>query len=178
MVLLKNNGILPLKAQKYIAVIGWAAKNAYFQGGGSSHINPIQVDEPLMELKKLAPNGTVFSFADGYTADGSFHRELIDAAVKEAGAAEVALLYLSLPPTKESEGYDRADLDLSQQQIALIKAVTAVQPNTAVILNNGAPVVMGEWIDHVAAVSRSLDDGRGGRRCHRRYPLREGKSFR
>ena len=162
MVLLKNNGILPLKAQKYIAVIGWAAKNAYFQGGGSSHINPIQVDEPLMELKKLAPNGTVFSFADGYTADGSFHQELIDAAVKEAGAAEVALLYLSLPPTKESEGYDRADLDLSQQQIALIKAVTAVQPNTAVILNNGAPVVMGEWIDHVAAVLEAWMMGEAG----------------
>ncbi len=162
MVLLKNNGILPLKAQKHIAVIGWAAQNAYFQGGGSSHINPIQVDEPLMELKKLAPNGTVFSFADGYTADGSFHQELIDAAVKEAGAAEVALLYLSLPPTKESEGYDRADLDLSQQQIALIKAVAAVQPNTAVILNNGAPVVMGEWIDHVAAVLEAWMMGEAG----------------
>jgi len=162
MVLLKNNGILPLKAQKHIAVIGWAAKNAYFQGGGSSHINPIQVDEPLMELKKLAPNGTVFSFADGYTADGNFHRELIDAAVKEAGAAEVALLYLSLPPTKESEGYDRADLDLSQQQIALIKAVAAVQPNTAVILNNGAPVVMGEWIDHVAVVLEAWMMGEAG----------------
>ncbi len=162
MVLLKNNGILPLKAQKHIAVIGWAAKNAYFQGGGSSHINPIQVDEPLLELKKVAPEDTMFSFSDGYTADDCFHQELIDAAVNEAKAAEVALLYLSLPPTKESEGYDRTDLDLTQQQIALIKAVAAVQPNTVVILNNGAPVVMGEWIDHVAAVLEAWMMGEAG----------------
>ena len=47
---------------------------------------------------------------------------------------------------KESEGYDRADLDLTEQQVALIKAVAAIQPNTIVILNNGAPVAMSEWI--------------------------------
>ena len=41
-----------------------------------------------------------------------------------------------------SAGYDRADLELTRQQIALIKAVTAVQPKTVVILNNGAPVAM------------------------------------
>ena len=47
MVLLKNNGILPLKDQQHIAVIGRAAKEPYYQGGGSSHINPTQVDMPI-----------------------------------------------------------------------------------------------------------------------------------
>ena len=48
--------------------------------------------------------------------------------LKTPASADVALLYLSLPETKESEGYDRPDLDLTPQQVALIKAVTAVQP--------------------------------------------------
>ncbi len=74
----------------------------------------------------------------------------------------MALLYISLPVTKESEGYDRPDLDLTEQQIALIKAVTAVQPNTVVILNNGAPVVMGEWIDRTAAVLEAWMMGQAG----------------
>jgi beta-glucosidase len=43
MVLLKNNGLLPLKGQQHIAVIGRAAEHAHFQGGGSSHINPTRV---------------------------------------------------------------------------------------------------------------------------------------
>ena len=52
----------------------------------------------------------------------------------------MALLYIALPPYKESEGYDRPDLDLTAQQVALIQAVCAVQPKTVVVLNNGSPV--------------------------------------
>ena len=87
----------------------------------------------------------------------------------------MALLYIALPTFKESEGYDRPDLDLTDQQIALIKAVAKVQPKTVVILNNGAPVAMSAWIDDVAAVLEALDDGPGGRRRDRRYPLWQGQ---
>ena len=161
MVLLKNNGILPLKDQQHIAVIGRAAEEAHFQGGGSSHINPIQVDNPFIELKKSAGD-TELTYAEGYPAGTAFDQSLIDAAVKNARSADVALLYLALPDSKESEGYDRADLDLTPQQVALIKAVTAVQPKTVVILNNGAPVVMSEWIDGAAAVLEAWMMGQAG----------------
>jgi beta-glucosidase len=161
MVLLKNNGILPLKGQQHIAVIGRAAKEAYFQGGGSSHINPTQVDNPFEELQKLAGKAKL-SYAEGYPVDDSFDQIFIDKAIKNARTAEVALLYLALPKSKESEGYDRSDLDLTQQQVALIKAVTAVQPKTVVILNNGAPVVMSEWINGTAAVLEAWMMGQAG----------------
>ncbi|MBE3037708.1 MAG: glycoside hydrolase family 3 C-terminal domain-containing protein, partial [Chloroflexi bacterium] len=161
MVLLKNNGILPLKEQQHIAVIGRAAEEAHFQGGGSSHINPTQVDNPFKELQKLAGN-TKLTYAEGYPAGTAFDQSLIDAAVKNARSADVALLYLALPDSKESEGYDRPDLDLTPQQVTLIKAVTAVQPKTVVILNNGAPVVMSEWIDGTAAVLEAWMMGQAG----------------
>jgi beta-glucosidase-like glycosyl hydrolase len=51
MVLLKNDGILPLQNPRNMAVIGRAAKHPHFQGGGSSHINPTQVDSPFEELQ-------------------------------------------------------------------------------------------------------------------------------
>jgi len=161
MVLLKNNRILPLKDQQHIAVIGLAAKEAHFQGGGSSHINPTQVDNPFKELQKLAGD-TELTYAEGYPAGTTFDQSLIDAAVKNARSADVTLLYLALPDSKESEGYDRADLDLTPQQVALIKAVTAVQPMTVVILNNGAPVVMSEWIDGTAAILEGWMMGQAG----------------
>ena len=72
------------------------------------------------------------------------------------------MLYIALPTFKESEGYDRKDLDLTGQQIALIKAVSNVQPNTVVVLNNGAPVAMSEWIDGVAAVLEGWMMGQAG----------------
>jgi beta-glucosidase len=161
MVLLKNNGVLPLKEPQHIAVIGRSAKNAYFQGGGSSHINPTQVDVPLVELQNLAGNAEL-SYAEGYAADESFSQDMIDEAVLLARSAEVALLYICLPETKESEGYDRPDLDLTTQQVSLINAVSAVQPNTVVIINNGAPVVMSEWIEGPAAVLEAWMMGQAG----------------
>lgn len=161
MVLLKNNGVLPLKDMQHIAVIGRAAQTAHFQGGGSSHINPTMVSIPFVELQHAAGDAEL-SFASGYPEDGSFQQVMIDEAVSVARLSDVALLYIALPESKESEGYDRADLDLTAHQEALIQAVAAVQPKTVVILNNGAPVVMGAWIDKVAAVLEGWMMGQAG----------------
>jgi beta-glucosidase len=161
MVLLKNAGLLPLKGQHHIAVIGRSAENAHFQGGGSSHINPTIVAVPFKELSAQAENAELI-YAEGYPADDSFRQDLIDEAVGLAQAADVAVLYIALPTYKESEGYDRTDLDLTKQQVALIKSVAKVQPKTVVVLNNGAPVAMSAWIDDVAAVLEGWMMGQAG----------------
>lgn len=150
-VLLKNNGILPLKDPQHIAVIGRAAETPHFQGGGSSHINTTKSDVPFKELQKLAGNAEL-TYSAGYPADNEFKQTLIDDAVTVAQAADVAVLYIALPGFKESEGYDRADMDLTPQQVALIKAVCAAQPRTVVVLNNGSAIGMSDWIDLPAAI--------------------------
>jgi beta-glucosidase len=161
MVVLKNNGVLPLKNVRRIAVVGRAAEQPHFQGGGSSHINPTQVDIPLDELQALAAEAEL-SYAAGYPTDNSFQPALIDQAVAAAQEAEVALLHIALPTFKESEGYDRPDLDLTRQQVALIQAVTRVQPRTVVILNTGSAVTMSEWLEDTAAVLEAWMMGQAG----------------
>ena len=161
MVLLKNDGILPLKRSGHIAVIGRAAQEPHYQGHGSSHITPTMVDVPYVELEKLA-GGVQLTYSEGYPADDSSRPDLIAAAVGAAKAADVALLYVALPTFKESEGYDRADLDLTAHQVALIQAVTAAQPHSVVILNNGSAVTMSEWIDGAAAVLEAWMMGQAG----------------
>ena len=161
MVLLKNNGLLPLQGQHHIAVIGRSAARAHFQGGGSSHIHPTKVAVPFKELQAQAVDAEL-TYVEGYPADDSFRQDLIDQAVTIAQSADVAVLYIALPTFKESEGYDRKDLDLTAQQVALIKAVSKVQPNTVVVLNNGAPVAMSEWIEGVAAVLEGWMMGQAG----------------
>ncbi|MCX6029953.1 MAG: glycoside hydrolase family 3 C-terminal domain-containing protein [Chloroflexi bacterium] len=161
MVLLKNDGLLPLKGHQQIAVIGRSAEAAHFQGGGSSHINPTRVDVPFQELQSRANNAEL-TYAEGYPADDSFRQDLIDQAVGLTLSADVALLYIALPTYKESEGYDRTDLDLTVQQVALIQAVAKAQPKTVVVLNNGAPVAMSAWIDAVPAVLEGWMMGQAG----------------
>jgi beta-glucosidase len=142
-------------------VIGRSAKEAHYQGIGSSHINPTQVDVPLAELEKLVGNANI-TYSEGYPADDSSQQGMIGEAVAAAQAAEVALLYIALPTFKEAEGYDRADLDLTNQQVKLIQAVTAVQPQTVVILNNGSAVTMSDWLDGTAAVLEAWMMGQAG----------------
>lgn len=161
-VLLKNEGnILPLGSTDIIAVIGASAQFPHFQGGGSSHINATRVDIPLEEVHKQSGDAELV-YAPGYTMEDGFDQALIDDAVRIASGADVALLYIALPPFKESEGYDRPDIDLSDQQVALIKAVSAVQPRCIVILNHGSAIAMSAWIDDVPAVLEAWMMGQAG----------------
>ena len=160
--LLKNEGTCSLRDVQRLAVIGVSAKEPYFQGGGSSHINPTRVDVPFDALAEQA-GGAELTYAPGYSMEGGpVDQALIDEAVEVAAAADVALLYIALPPFKESEGYDRPDIDLTAQQVALIQAVTARQPRSVVILNNGSAVAMQEWIDGPAAVLEAWMMGQAG----------------
>ncbi len=161
MVLLKNNGILPLQSYQRIAVIGRAAVEPYIQGGGSSHIHPTRIDIPFRELQKLA-GAALVTYTEGYLAGDGYSQSLIDQATAQAKEAEVAIVCVALPASKESEGYDRPDLDLTTQQIALIKAVTAVQPKTVVVVNSGSAVAMSEWIEGSAAVLQAWMMGQAG----------------
>jgi len=161
MVLLKNDGILPLQNPGKIAVIGRSAKEPHYQGLGSSRVNPTRLDIPFDELQKQAGEVELL-YAEGYPAEDAFNQALIDEAAEIAGRAEVALVFVALPGYKESEGYDRKDLDLTKQQVALIQAVTKVQPRTVVILNNGSAVAMSEWIDGCAAVLEAWMMGQAG----------------
>jgi beta-glucosidase len=161
MVLLKNDGILPLKNVDRIAVIGQAAQTPYYQGGGSSHVNPTQLDVPLEELRKAAGD-IQLDFAQGYPKADTFDRSLINEAVEIAKSADLALLFLALPASKESEGYDRPDLDLTEHQIALIDAVTEVQSKTVVVINSGSAISMQPWLEKVNALLQAWMMGQAG----------------
>ncbi|MEG6571356.1 glycoside hydrolase family 3 C-terminal domain-containing protein [[Clostridium] cellulosi] len=153
MVLLKNDGTLPLKKTGRLAVIGQFAKKPRYQGGGSSHIHPTMLDIPLDEIKKSAPGLTVL-YSDGYDLSdetGAPDPALIDEAVKTAESADAAVIFAGLPDSFESEGYDRRHMKMPDSHNALIEAVSNVQKNTVVVLFNGSPVEM-PWIGSVSAV--------------------------
>ena len=52
------------------------------------------------------------------------------------------MVFAGLPETYESEGFDRPHMGMPLQHNALIEAVCAANPNTVVVLANGAPVEM------------------------------------
>jgi beta-glucosidase len=88
---------------------------------------------------------------------------LIEEAVKAARSADVALVFAGTSDSFESEGYDRTGgLRLPGNQDELIKAVSAVNPNTIVVLNTGTPVVSEAWLDKVPALIEAFFPGQEG----------------
>ncbi len=75
----------------------------------------------------------------------------IQKAARLAGKSDLALVFVGMPESYESEGSDRPNMDLPGRQDELVHAVAKANKNTVVILNCGAPVRM-PWVDEVAAV--------------------------
>lgn len=143
-VLLQNNGALPIKPGRKIALIGEMARTPRYQGSGSSHINPTRVTSALDAMP-----GAIF--AQGCTGNGDTSPALIDEAIKAARASDVAVVFAGLPGRYESEGFDRENMEMPEGQIQLIEAVAAANPNTVVVLSCGGAVEC-PWADHVNAV--------------------------
>lgn len=155
-VLLANDGTLPLAQGISIAVIGAFAEQPRYQGSGSSQVNPTQLTSALDEF---ARRGIPVRYAAGYDPRKSVpDAALIAEAVAAARSSDVALVLVGLPGIKESEGFDRENLDLPEQHNAIVSAVAAVNSRTVVALSNGAPVLM-PWRHDVAAILESYLGG-------------------
>ena len=144
-VLLKNEGgILPLKQDAKIAVIGAMAKNLRYQGAGSSHINPTGLSQPLDFLPDAV-------YAPGCDERGDTTDALLEEARAAAEQAEVAVIFAGLPDRYESEGFDRDDMKLPVGHLRMIEAAVSANPNTVVVLLCGSAVEC-PWADRVKAV--------------------------
>lgn len=137
-ILLKNqDGILPLRKEERIVVIGDFAIHPRYQGGGSSHINPYEVDD----LTKFLSAGK-FTFSKGYHLDEREDDSLVKDALEKAKRADKVVMYLGVPEALESEGFDRANLRLPKNQMELIDSLYEVNHNLILILMSGGPLEM------------------------------------
>lgn len=171
-VLLKNDGILPLASTaRSIVVIGGNADIGVMSGGGSSQVTPhggpaailpvggtgrssalarqlIVPSSPLKALQASLPGATL-TYDSGYQ---------VETAAARAARADVAVVFAT---QWQTEGFDAGSMTLPQGQDALIAAVAKANPNTIVVLETGNPVRM-PWLDQVKAVVEAWYPGQMG----------------
>ncbi len=162
MVLLKNDGILPLDKSKKVAVIGEMAKTPRYQGAGSSQINPTHLDGAYDILVAAGVNATYSQGYERTLAKAKKNPAHIEEAVAAAKNADTVLLFIGLTEDYESEGFDRTHMKLPDAHIELVKAVSAVNKNIVVILSGGAPVEFDWDNDSVRAILNSYLGGQAG----------------
>lgn len=157
LVLLKNDGILPLaKTLATIAVIGPHA--AVGRIGSYSHDDYTAVS-PLEGITSLLGGAVEILHHEGCPINGDDASGIAEAAALAAQADAVVFCVGNNsgplgggPEYSEGEQCDRTSLDLPGVQEQLLHAVVAANPNTVVVLVGGHPVTMQRWIGAVRAI--------------------------
>lgn len=158
-VLLRNRRhTLPLSPHTKIALIGALAQQARIQGGGSSNVNPTH-SQTLVET--LAATDLDVVAARGYRIKtNAVDHTMTDEALMAARDADVIVYAAGLPALAESEGFDRKNLDLPANQIALLEALKATGKPIIMLLFAGAPLA-GDWLDLPDALLAMYCGGQG-----------------
>ncbi len=166
-VLLTNDGTLPLDQEALasvgtVALIGAFANTPRYQGAGSSQVEPTQLDDLRSSLTTRIGDQARLEYVPGYDpVSGATTDQLVMDAIRTAEAADLAIVVAGLPGRYESEGFDRAHLDLPDGHTRVIEAVLATGTPTVVVLQNGAPVLL-PWSDRAAAVVEAYLGGQAG----------------
>ena len=160
-VLLKNQGILPVKADvKKIAVIGQNAVLKTQSGGMGAGVKALYEITPLQGIQKRAGEGIQVTYAPGYknfpgrrwgsanaepnplvaaAIDEPADPELLSEAVALAKDADLVIFFGGTNKSIETEGSDRKDIKLPCGQEELVQALFEANKNLVTVLISGGP---------------------------------------
>lgn len=132
-VLLKNDGILPLKSEskQQVVAIGTFARDVRFQGGGSSHISTKKYPNIIEEIAK--------DYDVAFEPDYNSRALALVKCQLEQNPQVPVLYFCGLPDSSEGEGFDRIDLSLPSEQIQLYKQIRALTKKIVLVTFGGSP---------------------------------------
>jgi beta-glucosidase len=159
MVLLRNEGLLPLRKGAKLALIGELAAKPVYQAWDSARVDPARLETALSELPAFTGD---FAYARGYdAASAEGEPGLVAEAVEAAASAEAVILFAGMPEDGSREGRDLPDIRLPANQVELIEAVCAANPRTVVVLSNAAALEL-PWLGKTAALLDAFLSGEAG----------------
>ena len=168
-VLLKNNGLLPLapKDGMKILVVGENATRSLCAGGGSSELKPRDEVSPLRGLKERFGDRCTVEYAKGYESGRSMfgmvdelpqalYDSLRNEAVEKAKDADYVIYVggLNKNHTQDCEGGDRENYQLPFGQDRLITELLAANSNTVLVIVSGNAYDM-PWLEKAPALVQS-----------------------
>jgi len=185
MVMLKNDTVLPLKADKLtkVAVMGRLAKLENTGDHGSSRVRPTHVVTAYEGLEQALPAQTELLYSDetdldavktaagqadavivvvGYTADEEGEYVPGDIALDPNVQAAVEDAVDGRPGSNFAVGGDRRFLTLPSAQVSMIKAACAQNDNVTVVMISGSAVVIADWVAQAGAVLHGFYMGMEG----------------
>jgi beta-glucosidase len=148
MVLLKNDGVLPVSAGRklLLGVIGRLAFQPRIQGIGSSQIVPTAVDTPWEHLREVGSveGHLLDAWQEEYVEDGLTTSQLSDLA-QFLERQDVALVFAGQRASHDAEAWDRPGMSLAPADLELIAAVRKAGKQMVVVLTGGGAIDVGPF---------------------------------
>lgn len=167
-VLLKNDGILPLKDAKKIAVIGPNADDVRAQYGDwtyFTHPNAKPWETPkdgvytiLKGIKEVYQDSEI-TYAKGCSVNDNDSDEMMDEALEVASQADAVIVVVGDNLSQNGEGKDRANLNVSGRQNELLKRLKELGKPVICVLVNGKPLILNEVEKYADAIVETFNGG-------------------
>ena len=140
-VLAKNeNKILPLNTEEEILLVGPFAKFPRITGAGSSGVMSNFQDNLYSAMKH---ESSCIHYVEGYSLYvDTVDKKKSDEAVHLAKRVDKVVMVLALPEGKETEGSDKKNLSLPDNEIQLVNAIQKVNSHIILVLQTGSPVML------------------------------------
>lgn len=152
-VLLKNDGILPVCDGGRITVLGQPNQGVCALGGGSGTVcnkNEIRFFSDC--LKDELPKTEVDYIPSFQFVGGDIYFDNFSAGLESAEKSDTLILCVGNNYLVEGEGFDRQTIKLNPKQEEMILQSARCNPNVIVLLFTGSAIDMSAWIDKVRAV--------------------------
>lgn len=150
MVLLENNGVLPLSKGAKVWVTGPYADTANVGDHGSSRVWDKQIVTPYQGIKAV--------FANVSLTEGEVAVLCVGSNRKQEGEYFANTRY-SLTEKPKDAGGDRASLRLSGEEIDLIRSMKEQGKKVVVVLYSGCAVIVEEWKQYADAIIMNYYSG-------------------
>lgn len=160
-VLLKNNGVLPLNKDDKVAIIGDFADNPRYQGAGSSVVNPTKLDKFTDFISEGGMN--CIGYSRGFDRFGKSKKGLVKSAVELAKGADVVIFFAGLDEVTEAEGLDRENIKIPSNQLECLNALYALNKKVVMVISCGSAVELGGYNDADALLHAYLGGQAGAR---------------
>ena len=134
-VLLQNNGVLPVKSGQKVAFIGDFVFTPRYQGAGSSVVNPTQLDTAYACMREYG--WQIVGVERGFDRYGKKKKGLAKRSMKAAAQSDLVLLFLGLDEVSEAEGLDREHIRLPENQLEMYRSLRATGKRVAIVLSCG-----------------------------------------
>ncbi|WP_174845467.1 glycoside hydrolase family 3 N-terminal domain-containing protein [Sporolactobacillus shoreae] len=170
-VLLKNSGILPLKQNQKLAIIGPFADNGAILGAWSWRGDP-NATETLTAAFRSEKIFKTYSSRGSGILEGN--RELLNEAIKTARGANLIIAAVGEASNMSGEASSRAHIDLPECQLELIRELKALRKPLVIVLFNGRPLDLTPLIDDVDALLEVWYPGSEG--AHAVFNLLTGRA--